>query len=188
VAALAGPGGNPGTDVKPSIKPPFLYPLAAPARRIAAAIQRQAAPLPVRTAVQAKFARSQPKYYPNLNPAAAVPVDPDEIFRVDAFFEHYRLHRGRQTYVPNMKYIFVRKTNGAVLAHPRFRHPALAQGEPVLYAGEMYFDNGRLEWWSNGSGNYRPDAGNADQADLPMDLFFPFEDILRGKHKQPGRL
>jgi hypothetical protein len=135
--------------------------------------------------VQAKF-RSQPKHYPNLNPAAAVPIDPAEIFRVTKFFEKYRLRRGRNIFVPNMKYIFVRTTDGELLAHPRFRHPAIAQGQPVLYAGELYFDNGKLEWWSNGSGNYRPDSGYADQADLPLDQFYPFEDILKGKHKRNG--
>jgi hypothetical protein len=136
--------------------------------------------------VQAKFTRSQPKHYPNLNPSAAVPVDPEEIFHVNSFFELYRLRRGRNVFVPNMKYIFVRKTDGDLVAHPRFRHPTLAQGQPVLYAGEMYFDNGKLEWWSNGSGNYRPDAGYADQADLPMEQFFTFEDILKGRHKRNG--
>jgi len=150
----------------------------------APAVQRQIVAAPLRqVAIQAKFTRSQPKHYPNLNPAAAVPVDTGEIFHVSEFFDHYRLRRGRNIFVPNMKYIFVRTKTGEILAHPRFRHPALAQGEPVLYAGEMYFNNGTLEWWSNGSGNYRPDAGYADQADLPMEQFFSFEDILRGRHK-----
>lgn len=139
---------------------------------------------PAPSLVQAKFTRGQPKFYPNLNPSAAVPVDPNEIFSVSEFFDHYRMRRGRNVYVPNLKYIFIRKTDGEILAHQRYRHPALAQGQPVLYAGEMYFDNGRLEWWSNGSGNYRPDASNADQADLPLDQFYSFEDILRGKHKR----
>lgn len=172
---LAATGGNTENDVN-QLQDTQMRPGFPPAANLVAG--RSA------TTVQARFARSQPKYYPNLNPGAAVPVDPAEIFSVKSFFEQYRLRRGRNVFVPNMKYIFVRKTNGELLAHQRYRHPALAQGQPVLYAGEMYFDNGRLEWWSNGSGNYRPDAGNADQADLPMDQFYSFEDILRGKHKE----
>jgi hypothetical protein len=124
------------------------------------------------------------RVYPNLNPAAAIPVERDQIFHLNSFYDNYRLFRGkeRSQYVPNSRYVFVRTTGGETLLHPRFRHPALAQGRPVLYAGEAQFDNGRLLWWSNGSGNYRPDAAHATQADLPMDQFFPYEDILKGVH------
>ncbi len=126
-----------------------------------------------------------PKLYPNLNPAAAIPVDRDQIFRVSEFFDQFRMTRGneRGQYVPNSKYIFVRTSGGDLMMHPQFRHPAIASGKPVLYAGEAYFSNGRLEWWSNGSGNYRPDAGHAEQAGLPIAAFYSYEDILKGKHK-----
>jgi len=86
--------------------------------------------------------------------------------------------------VPNTKYIFVRTMTGEMVMHQRYRHPVLAAGKPVLYAGEAYFNNGRLDWWSNGSGNYRPDADHAEQSNLPMERFFPFEDVLKGKHRQ----
>jgi hypothetical protein len=59
----------------------------------------------------------------------------------------------------------------------------LAAGKPVLYAGEVHFDNGRLDWWSNGSGNYRPDPEHAEQAELPMERFYTYQDVLKGRHK-----
>jgi hypothetical protein len=126
----------------------------------------------------------QLRVYPNLNPSAAIPVERDQIFRLNNFFDSFRLFRGdeRAQYVPNARYVFVRTTDGETLLHPRYRHPAIAQGRPVLYAGEAQFDNGKLQWWSNGSGNYRPDAAHATQAGLPMDQFFPYEDILKGVH------
>jgi len=138
--------------------------------------------------ILARMASSQLKYYPNLNPSAAVPVEPDEIFRLRPFNSHYRLGRGKEhgQYVPNMKYIFVRTSDGETLLHPRHRHPAIAAGKPVLYAGEAYFNNGTLEWWSNGSGNYRPDAAHAEQAELPMERFYSFDQILKGVHKEAG--
>jgi hypothetical protein len=128
----------------------------------------------------------QPKIYPNLNPAAAIPVDREQIFSLRNFADNYRMNRGKEhgQYVPNSRFIFVTMMSGETLLHQRFRHPALAEGKPVLYAGEAGFNNGKLEWWSNGSGNYRPDLDHAAQAGLPMDQFYPFEDILKGVHKQ----
>jgi len=128
------------------------------------------------------------RVYPNLNPAAAVPVERDQIFRLTSFFDRYRLFRGqeRSQYVPNSKYVFVRTTGGDTLLHPRYRHPAIAEGHPVLYAGEAQFDNGKLKWWSNGSGNYRPDPAHAAQAGLPMDQFYTYEDVLKGLHARPS--
>jgi len=126
----------------------------------------------------------QARVYPNLNPAAAIPVERDQIFRLNSFFDNYRLIRGKERaqYVPNSRYVFVRTTDGEMLLHTRYRHPALAQGRPVLYAGEAHFDNGKLRWWSNGSGNYRPDPAHAEQAGLPMDQFYSYEAILKGAH------
>lgn len=131
----------------------------------------------------------QPRVYPNLNPSAAVPVDRDQVFALSSFAEHYRMRRGKERgqYVPNARFTFVKLTTGETLLHQRFRHPALAQGRPVLYAGEAYFNNGRLDWWSNGSGNYRPDPDHAAQAGLPMEQFFTHDQILKGAHTQPKR-
>jgi hypothetical protein len=131
---------------------------------------------------------SQPRIYPNLNPAAAIPVDRNQIFQLGSFFDHFRLQRKGQHghYVPNAKYVFVRMGSGETLLHSTYRHPVLAEGKPVIYAGEAFFDNGKLSWWSNGSGNYRPDPGHAEQAGLPMDRFFTFEAVLKGLHKSTG--
>jgi hypothetical protein len=139
--------------------------------------------------VQAYTPGGQPRLYQNLNPAAAIPVDRDQVFRLNNFYNHhYRLNRGeeRSQYVPNARYVFVKMATGETLMHTRIRHPALAEGRPVLYAGEAQFDNGKLQWWSNASGNYRPDPGHAAQAGLPMEQFYSHEDITRGVHTRPA--
>jgi hypothetical protein len=124
------------------------------------------------------------KFYPNLHPGAAVPVDRSNIFKLDSFAEQYRLHRinSHSVNVPNMKYNFVRTREGQTLLHNRYRHPSLSEGQQVLYAGEVFFNNGKLEWWSNGSGHYQPDADGAEQADLPMDYFYSYQQVIKGEH------
>lgn len=79
------------------------------------------------------------------------------------------------------KNIFLREVEKVIPCH---RHPVLAQNKTVLYAGEASFNNGKLDWWSNGSGNYRPDSDHAEQAALPMERFFTYEQVGKG-HKQP---
>jgi len=129
---------------------------------------------------------AQPRIYPNLNPSAAVPVDREQVFSLNSFAGNYRMMRGKERvqYVPNARFTFVKLTSGATLMHQRFRHPALAEGRPVLYAGEASFNSGKLEWWSNGSGNYRPDPEHAEQAGLPMEDFYPYEAVIKGEHKR----
>lgn len=131
----------------------------------------------------------QPRFYYNMNPSAAITVDRSNIVKLEHFSDSYRLRRPDQhgLLVPNARYIFVRMTSGEIRMHPQFRHPVLAEGKPVLYAGEAYFRNGNLDWWSNGSGNYRPDPDHAVQANLPMDRFFTYEEILRGKQQSSFR-
>ncbi|HZS44239.1 MAG TPA: hypothetical protein VFC63_04005 [Blastocatellia bacterium] len=124
------------------------------------------------------------KIYPNLHPGAAVPVDRDNIFKLNYFADQYRLNKlnNHGAYVPNLKYNFVRTQEGEMLLHNRFRHPSLADGKQVLYAGEVSFNNGKLSWWSNGSGHYQPDEDYAKQAGLPMDYFYSYQQILKGEH------
>ena len=133
------------------------------------------------------FHGGQSRIYPNLNPSATIPIEREQIFHLTSFFDNFRMYRGteRAQYVPNSRMVFVRTTGGEMLMHPRYRHPSIANGRPVLYAGEAKFDNGKLTWWSNGSGNYRPDAAHAVQAGLPMDQFYTCEDILKGVHERP---
>lgn len=130
------------------------------------------------------------KPYPNLHPSAALPVSRSEIYSLHDNFGHYTTTRPQVhgIQVPNAKYIFVRTTDGELLLHPRHRHPTLADGKPVAYAGEMWFDNGNLAWWSNGSGHYQPDADHAVQANLPMERFYTFDQIQRGVQHRPRSL
>lgn len=163
----------------PTVKIPVIQPKFAPIPQIS-----QAPPV-----IQFKAAHGKPKFYPNLNPAAAaLKVDPAEFMRLQGSFDesYYRMRKGGDhgLLVPNSKFIFVRTMEGEVVMHQRYRHPVLAQGKPVLYAGEAYFNNGKLDWWSNGSGNYRPDADHAEQARLPMERFFTYEQVLKGSHRQ----
>lgn len=124
------------------------------------------------------------KYFPNLHPGAVEPVNPDNIFRLNSFAGQYRLHQvhSHGVNVPNQQYNFVRTREGNTLLHNRYRHPSIAEGKQVLYAGEVYFDNGNLKWWSNGSGHYQPGADDAEQANLPMDRFYSYQQIIKGEH------
>ena len=126
------------------------------------------------------------KYYPNLHPGAIEPIDPSNVFRLNSFANQYRLHRvdSHGVNVPNQQYNFVRTREGEMLLHGRYRHPSIAQGKQVLYAGEIFFNNGQLEWWSNGSGHYQPNADDAEQANLPMGHFFSYQQVIKGEHKR----
>ena len=112
------------------------------------------------TAVQRTASRivQAVKLYPNLHPGAVEPVDRSNVFRLNSFADQYRLHRvnSHGVNVPNQQYNFVRTRDGEMLLHNRYRHPSIAEGKQVLYAGEIYFNNGKLKWWSNGSGHYQP--------------------------------
>jgi hypothetical protein len=124
------------------------------------------------------------KVFPNLHPGAVEAVNPGSVFRLNNFADQYRLHRrgSHGVNVPNQQYNFVRTREGEMLLHGRYRHPSIAEGKQVLYAGEVFFNNGRLEWWSNGSGHYQPAAEDAEQASLPMDRFYSYQQIIKGEH------
>ena len=126
------------------------------------------------------------KFYPNLHPGAIEPVNQGNIFRLNNFANQYRLHKvnSHSVNVPNQQYNFVRTREGDMLLHPRYRHPSIAEGKQVLYAGEIYFNNGQLEWWSNGSGHYQPYPEDAVQANLPMDQFYSYQQVIKGEHKR----
>ncbi|HEU4767044.1 MAG TPA: hypothetical protein VFS77_06705 [Pyrinomonadaceae bacterium] len=124
------------------------------------------------------------KHYPNLHPGATEPVNPSNVFRLNSFADQYRLHRvnSHSVNVPNQQYNFVRTREGEMLLHNRYRHPSIAEGKQVLYAGEIFFNNGRLQWWSNGSGHYQPSAEDASQANLPLENFYSYQQIIKGEH------
>ena len=117
-------------------------------------------------------------------PGAVEPVNPASVFRLNNFADQYRLHRvnSHSVNVPNQQYNFVRTREGDMLLHNRYRHPSIAEGKQVLYAGEVFFNNGKLEWWSNGSGHYQPGADDAGQASLPLDRFYSYQQIIKGEH------
>lgn len=126
------------------------------------------------------------KFYPNLHPGAIEPVNQGNVFRLQNFASQYRLHKvnSHSVNVPNQQYNFVRTREGDMLLHPRYRHPSIAEGKQVLYAGEIFFNNGQLEWWSNGSGHYQPYVEDAVQANLPMDQFYSYQQVIKGEHKR----
>jgi len=126
------------------------------------------------------------KFYPNLHPGAVEPIDSSNVFRLNSFANQYRLHRlnSHGVNVPNQQYNFVRTREGEMLLHARYRHPSIAEGKQVLYAGEIFFNNGQLQWWSNGSGHYQPYVEDAEQANLPMDQFFSYQQVIKGDHKR----
>jgi hypothetical protein len=126
------------------------------------------------------------KLYPNLHPGAIEPVDSGNLFRLHSFANQFRLHKvnSHSVNVPNQQYNFVRTREGDMLLHARYRHPSIAEGKQVLYAGEIFFNNGQLEWWSNGSGHYQPFAEDAEQASLPMSQFYSYQQIIKGEHKR----
>jgi len=67
-------------------------------------------------------------------------------------------------------------------------HTSLSMRAPVLYAGTLQFEMGRLVSWSNGSGHYRPPASLATVNLIPavqrllpqekfQDLFSPMQEL-----------
>jgi len=74
-------------------------------------------------------------------------------------------------------YPFVVTQEGCLfVTNRRYGHIDIDQGRDVLFAGEIRFSGrttrGRLCWWSNGSGHYRPPGEYAHQAGLPLELFW----------------
>jgi hypothetical protein len=132
--------------------------------------------------------RLQPRVYPNLRPLAMPAERPSDIYTLQAWHGNYgmRGEGGRGLYVPNARYLFVRTLEGQTLVHPRLRHAVLSRGEPVMYAGEAYFESGTLRWWSNSSGHFRPDPEHAPQAGLPLELFRTWDDVVRRGVRPPS--
>jgi hypothetical protein len=86
---------------------------------------------------------------------------------------------------PNGTYNFVRvqgntRNDQHTYVSARSGHAGLAAGRPVLYAGTMRFDGGKLDWWSNYSGTYQPMAAFRQQAQLPDERFIPWQKLQMG--------
>lgn len=95
---------------------------------------------------------------------------------------------------PNGSYNFVRVEGerpgqAPLFVSPRLAHAQLAQGRPVVYAGTMGFEQGRMRWWSNYSGTYQPIAAFRARANLPEDRFVPWQKLqMGGLAQQRGML
>ncbi|MFM2042401.1 MAG: hypothetical protein RLY86_977 [Pseudomonadota bacterium] len=86
---------------------------------------------------------------------------------------------------PDGTYNFVRvvgETRNAArtLVSAKAGHAAIAGGHPVLFAGTARFSNGTLDWWSNYSGTYQPNAAFRSQAGLPDERFTPWQQLQMG--------
>ncbi|MFD1623140.1 hypothetical protein [Azospirillum griseum] len=86
---------------------------------------------------------------------------------------------------PNGTYNFVRvqgdtRNDQRTYVSARSGHAGLAAGRPVLYAGTIRFDSGKLDWWSNYSGTYQPMADFRQQAQLPDNRFVPWQTLQMG--------
>lgn len=86
---------------------------------------------------------------------------------------------------PNGTYNFVRvqgntRNDQHTYVSARSGHAGLAAGRPVLYAGTVRFDGGKLDWWSNYSGTYQPMAAFRQQAQLPDERFIPWQKLQMG--------
>ncbi len=146
--------------------PPLSWPGRPPETR-AGAVQRQATFTPLRPG----------------RPDRAPPGD--ELIRVQG--ETFLLKTAaRGLHVkPDGLYNFVRTagdrpSDKRTVLSPRSSHAGLADGRPVLYAGTIRFDSGRLDWWSNYSGTYQPMAAFRQQAGLPDDRFVPWQRLQMG--------
>ena len=173
---------RPGTAPRPAAQTPRPQTPARPA-----SVQRHVAKPPSAPARAQRGGVVQAvKFYPNLHPGAVERVEPGSVFKLESFTDQYRLRKPEShgVYVPNQQYNFVRTVEGQTLLHNRYRHPSIAEGRQVLYAGEVFFNNGKLEWWSNGSGHYQPDSEDAPQAGLPTDQFYTYQQVIKGEHKK----
>ncbi len=76
-------------------------------------------------------------------------------------------------------YDFVTINNRVYVAPYNSGHLNFARGKPVDYAGSISFgrnvsSRGQIRSWTNNSGHYRPSSNNANQANLPLNRFRPW--------------
>ncbi len=91
----------------------------------------------------------------------------------------------RRGALPDGAYNFVRVQGGApnrsrFVISAGLAHADLAEGRPVVYAGTVRFEQGRVAWWSNYSGTYQPIAAFRERAKLPQDRFVPWQKLQLG--------
>ncbi|MFN3259399.1 MAG: hypothetical protein ACE37J_02455 [Pikeienuella sp.] len=91
----------------------------------------------------------------------------------------------RRGAAPDGAYNFVRVQGAApnrsrLLISAGLAHADLAAGAPVVYAGTVRFERGRVAWWSNYSGTYQPIAAFRERAKLPEERFVPWQNLQLG--------
>jgi hypothetical protein len=99
--------------------------------------------------------------------------------RLRALFGHTIENRakGDTQGMTNGTYTYVVMDDAMITSFvPNALHGGLSLGADVDYAGTFKIWNGRLEWWSNASGHYRPpsDAETMTQSGFPAWLFVDY--------------
>ena len=83
-----------------------------------------------------------------------------------------RTASGTYTYVldKNGNIIFAKRFNPNN-SHSRAPHPTLIGGKnpEVQCAGMIHFDKGRITWYNNESGHFRPNGKSLDKVDLAIE-------------------
>jgi hypothetical protein len=147
---------------------------------------RMAVPAPPHRPQAAQGAIIQQKKIANLGSRVAERMAPRLVLqRQDSETYWLREEETQLPIRPNGLYNFVRvESTGPIHLSKIDGHPALAEGQAVEYAGEIVFDDGRMRFWSNASGNYMPVVTLHEQAGLPEEKFLSHDDVLRGKGRQ----
>src|SRR5262249_12748861 len=63
------------------------------------------------------------------------------------------------------------------------KHHELSEGSSLLFAGEVQFNDGRVEWWNNQSGHFIPHPGFAHQVPLPIQKFIAIHVVEHRRHR-----
>ena len=82
------------------------------------------------------------------------------------------------------KYVYVVRENKEIYVVPiqtmglggyTLGHPDLADYSRIRFGGEIWFLDGRIVAFDNGSGHFKPHAKDAFQTPFPLELFTPIK-------------
>lgn len=164
--------------------PPVRWSGAAPAQAKPAAA-RPGPPAPAHGAASTSLQQSKAFEAVHRPRPARETAPVDQLVPVSGDLYQLRAQDRQVLSRPSGVYNFVRvqgetRNQTATMVSSGTPHAGLAAGRPVLYAGTAAFESGRLQWWSNYSGTYQPNAEFARQADLPTDKFVPWQRLSMG--------
>lgn len=175
--------------MKTHVPPPPAWrggaPRGAPANSQPSANSQASANAPASRAV-AQPMRAFTPHQNNVSANTRRPSTPgDELVAMSGGGFQLRGHERQVLSAPSGTYNFVRvqgltRNQTATVLSAKAPHAALADGRPVLYAGTAAFESGKLQWWSNYSGTYQPQAELNRQAGLPSDKFVPWQKLQLG--------